>query len=348
MGQERRLRPGADDIPASGVPGLRYRRLQAPADYGRMNEIANAARIAHNDTFYTTEEQFQRFYERIERCDLTRDLFLVELDGRLVAYVRVGWHDEQDVRVYEPILFLDPAGATEPIFDELFDLAERRVAEVADGHPPGPKVARTTAADAALEAVITARGYEPVRWFYVMVRPTLDDLPDAPLPDRPRDPRRAARGHGGDLRGRGRGDARPLGVHRARSARARRLLPRPGPVGHEPVAGCMGRHAGGRHGPELHPPGAERPHGPAARLGREHQRPASVAASRAGTRPDRGQLPAAAGARDDRGRPGRRHPEPHGAVGVYERCGFVVVNKGTELSRTLAGGAPGGTGDAPA
>ena len=149
-----------------------------------MNEIANAVRLAQQDTFYTNDAQFQRFYDNIERCDLTRDLFLVELDGRLVAYVRIGWHDEPETRVYEPIVFLDPAVPVHPYFAALFDLAEHRMAEIAAAHEPGPKVARTSIsdADAVLEAAIRARGYEPVRHFYAMVRPTLDDLPDAPLP----------------------------------------------------------------------------------------------------------------------------------------------------------------------
>jgi ribosomal protein S18 acetylase RimI-like enzyme len=184
MAQRNRFRVETSDIPASVVPGLAYRRLDAPADYRRMNEIANAVRIAQHDTFFTSDAQFQRFYELIERCDLTRDLFLAELDGRLVAYVRVGWHDESGMRVYEPIVFLDPAVPAHPIFDALFDLAEGRMAEIAGAHGPGRKVARTNVADAdaVLEAAIRARGYEPVRHFYSMVRPSLDDLPDAPLP----------------------------------------------------------------------------------------------------------------------------------------------------------------------
>jgi mycothiol synthase len=172
------------DIPASGIPGLVYRRLDAPTDYRRMNQIANAVRVAQHDPFFTSDEQFQRFYEHIERCDLTRDLFLAELDGHLIAYVRVGWHDEPDARVYEPIVFLDPAVPAGPIFDALFDLAEHRLAEIAETHGPGPKVARTSVTDAApvLEAAMRARGYQPVRHFYLMVRPSLDDLPDAPMP----------------------------------------------------------------------------------------------------------------------------------------------------------------------
>jgi len=150
-----------------------------------MNEIANAFRFAQNDDFYTSDAQFARFYEQIEQthnCDLSRDLFLVELDGHLVAYVRAGWHDEPETRVYEPITFLDPDVATPPIHDALLGLAERRLAEIAAAHEPGPKVARMRAADAAFVAALEARGYRAIRHFYTMVRRTLDDLPDAPLP----------------------------------------------------------------------------------------------------------------------------------------------------------------------
>ena len=44
MAQRKRFRIEASDIPAPVVPGLEYRRLDAPADYRRMNEIANAVR----------------------------------------------------------------------------------------------------------------------------------------------------------------------------------------------------------------------------------------------------------------------------------------------------------------
>jgi len=56
------------------VPGLSLRHLDAPRDYARMNEVANDARVAEGVEFYTTIEQFQRFYEHLEHCDLDRDL----------------------------------------------------------------------------------------------------------------------------------------------------------------------------------------------------------------------------------------------------------------------------------
>src|SRR5204862_410570 len=44
---------GGSDIPVPNVPGLHIRRLDAPADHRRMNEIANASRMAQNDGLYT-------------------------------------------------------------------------------------------------------------------------------------------------------------------------------------------------------------------------------------------------------------------------------------------------------
>jgi len=172
----------ASSLSTSSIPGVTYRRFDAPADYARMNEIANEVRIAEGDPLYTSDEQFEWFYERVENCDLSTDLFLVELDGRLVGYVRAGWRDEPEARLYEPIVFVDPGVATLPMLAELYAVADRRIGELAAGHPPGPKVARMSASGAAREAALVARGYTAVRDFYTMVRPTLDDLPDAPLP----------------------------------------------------------------------------------------------------------------------------------------------------------------------
>ncbi len=58
-------------------------------------------------------------------------------------------------------------------------------AELAASHRPGPKVVRAEVTDAGrlVEATLRERGYRPIQTFHVMVRPTLDDLPDAPLPE---------------------------------------------------------------------------------------------------------------------------------------------------------------------
>ena len=150
-----------------------------------MNEIANDQRVADGIEFYTTVEQMQSHYEHLDHTDLDRDVFLVEIDGSLVGYVRAAWHDETDVRAYEPNVFVDPAADREVVYPALFDLANEQIEELVASHPRGRKVARAEATDAGriVAATVRERGYRPVRTFFVMVRPTLDDLPDASLPE---------------------------------------------------------------------------------------------------------------------------------------------------------------------
>ena len=73
-----------------------------------MNEIANDQRVADGIEFYTTVEQMQNHYAHLDHTDLSRDVFLVELEGSLVGYVLGGVvDDEAAVRAYEPIVFVD-------------------------------------------------------------------------------------------------------------------------------------------------------------------------------------------------------------------------------------------------
>jgi mycothiol synthase len=173
--------PTAGRLPA----GLVLRHLRPPDDYAPMNAIANAIRAAEGDDFYTTDEQFQKFYENLSRCDATTDVAVAERDGRIVGYGRAAWHEELDgTRIYEVIPFVDPKVAGQDVFTAMVDAIEARARAIAAGHPAGPKLFETFGGDLApaRDALIQARGYEAVRFFYAMVRPSLDDLPDAPLP----------------------------------------------------------------------------------------------------------------------------------------------------------------------
>jgi mycothiol synthase len=174
--------PTAGPLP----PGLVLRHLQPPGDYPLMNAIANAIRAAEGDDFYTTDEQFQKFYENLSGCDASTDVAIAEIDGRMVGYGRAATHQELDgTRIYEIIPFVDPAVAGEEVFEAMLAAIEARAMAIAAGHPPGDKYLETFGGDQAPErdALLHAAGYAPVRYFYSMVRPSVDDLPDAPLPD---------------------------------------------------------------------------------------------------------------------------------------------------------------------
>jgi len=166
--------------------GVVLRHLRAPDDFHDMNTIANAIRRAEGTDFSTTDEQFAQFYADPPGSDPATDVAVAEIDGQIVGYGRAAWHAElSGTRIYEVIPFLDPRLAGSELFVALVDTIEARDRLIAADHPDGEKHFETFGGDLAPErnALLEARGYEPVRYFYSMLRPTLDDLPDAALPD---------------------------------------------------------------------------------------------------------------------------------------------------------------------
>jgi ribosomal protein S18 acetylase RimI-like enzyme len=166
-----------------GEPRLTIRALNRPADYPGMNAIANAMREADGLGSSTTDESFANFYDHLENCDPDRDVIVAERDGRIAGYGRTAWRRVLDgPLLFEVIVFADPDDFD--AFAGLFDSTEARAIELAAGHEAPDKVLETFAGDRASERsqLIDARGYEPIRHEYMMVRPNLDDL-DAPLPE---------------------------------------------------------------------------------------------------------------------------------------------------------------------
>jgi len=177
------IRPFPTDAPLPA--GMILRHLRPPADYAPMNAIANAIRAAAGTDFYTTDEQFAQFYENLSRCNPATDVAIAEVDGRMVGYGRAAWHEELDgARIYEVIPFVDPIVAGQDVFTAMIDAIEARARAIAADHSTGPKLFESFGGDLApwRDALLEARGYEAIRFFYSMVRPSVDDLPDAPLP----------------------------------------------------------------------------------------------------------------------------------------------------------------------
>ena len=175
------------ELPA--VAGLAIRRLRAPADYPAMNAVANRCRMADGITFATSDEDFAEFYSHLSNCDPARDLFVVTVDDVVVGYARTAWSQEiagERARVHEVICFLDPAWTRRGIGQAMLATLEARVREIAEDEPGVPlRYLQTEVGDKAVgqEALLRDAGYEPVRYGFTMLRPNLDDQPDAPLPE---------------------------------------------------------------------------------------------------------------------------------------------------------------------
>jgi mycothiol synthase len=169
------------------VPGLRFRHFAGPSDYPAMNDAANDARIANRVTYLTPLEDFVNTYEHLEpaRCDLGRDLVVVDVGGEVAGYGRTEWEDTAHGRVHYVICFLRPSWRRRGIGRALLETLEARAQAVAATQTSVE--ARFLQADAhedaGANALLESAGYEAVRHYFVMVRPHMDPVGDAPLPE---------------------------------------------------------------------------------------------------------------------------------------------------------------------
>ena len=169
------------------LDGVGFRTFERRDDYEHFARIITACAKGEGDDRVETPEGIASGYDHLERCDPSRDLLVAEVDGRPVAYSRVFWDDEPGgPRVYKQVCFLDPEYGGRGIGSELFAWNQARLREIAAEQDDGPeKLLEAWANDrnVAATALIRGGGYESITYMAEMVRPTVDDLPDHPLPE---------------------------------------------------------------------------------------------------------------------------------------------------------------------
>ena len=153
-----------------------------------MNTIANRVRVATGDPFATTDAAFAAFYDHLPDTDPATDVVVVTVDERIIGYARVTAGAElsaDGARLHDCICFLDPDWLRRGIGTALQASLEARAREMAAGAPGVPHHLQAEARDSALgqAALLVSSGFEPVRYFFAMRRPNLDDQLDAPLPE---------------------------------------------------------------------------------------------------------------------------------------------------------------------
>ncbi len=169
------------------IPGLAFRHLRAPVDYPAMNAVANANRVADGEQFATSDRDFANYYEHLSNSDPARDLLVVEVGGTVVGYARCAWYREvRGDRIYETICFLHPGWHRRGLGRAMLATIEARIRTIAASHPnDGTRLLQAEANDVATgrAALLLSAGFAAARHGFTMIRPTLDDQPDAPLPE---------------------------------------------------------------------------------------------------------------------------------------------------------------------
>lgn len=176
--------PAAPAVPR--LEGVSYRTLADSSDYGPLAELERAAYLHDDVPLLPTEGDLRTELEGRPGIDPARDVLLAELDGGLVGMTSV----QRVVRDGQPVYEMD--GAVRPevrrrgLGTALLHWTMERARQRAAVEDPGVDVAIGGGAEEqeiGHRVLLERAGFEPVRHFFLMRRPTLDDIPDAPMPD---------------------------------------------------------------------------------------------------------------------------------------------------------------------
>jgi len=168
------------------LPGLRA--YAGDSDIPAIVDIQNAENEADGIPERTSVGERAAEYRHVsEAFDSSRDLTLAELEGRPIGFANRDWVDTHDghLREYRVGGAVHPDQRRRGIGQALLLENERLTRELAAAHQTDrQKVfgAFTGDQQAGSRALLAGSGYQEVRWFFDMLRPTLDDIPDLPLP----------------------------------------------------------------------------------------------------------------------------------------------------------------------
>lgn len=165
---------------------VHLRPYAGEVDIPHMVDIANAAMTVDAVSEHLTAEQVRLDLRPDHRSDPAVDLFVAEVDGGMVGFVKVEWIDTNDgFREYRSWGEVHPTWRRRGVGTVLFDRAQDRIRQVAAGHDtPLPRMAGCWRADSDVGADVLYRGagFEPARWFFHMTRDLSQPIADISMP----------------------------------------------------------------------------------------------------------------------------------------------------------------------
>ncbi|CAN7390476.1 GNAT family N-acetyltransferase [Variovorax sp. LjRoot178] len=167
---------------------VRFRAFAGPADFAAMVACANASFAADQTGFFRTVDDVARDYASFTECVPERDVWIAEVGAEIAGYVRA-WHWTQadGLQLYGQFGVVAPQWRRRGIGAALHFWLESRQREMALAYRSAPRHAHhafVTQGETARATLLEKAGYRPERYFFTMVRPTLDAVADFALPPR--------------------------------------------------------------------------------------------------------------------------------------------------------------------
>jgi mycothiol synthase len=172
---------------APAISGLSFRHFRGSSDFPEMAAALAASADADQVERVTTAEDIAISYANLTNSDPYQDMIFAEINDKVIGYSRGWWFKEENgPRLYSFVGFLIPAWRRKGIGSVMLRWMESRLRVIANGHPTEQAQffqAFVTQYEVSLATMLEREGYHPVRYAWEMVRPTLDNIPDFPLPE---------------------------------------------------------------------------------------------------------------------------------------------------------------------
>lgn len=173
---------------APPVQGLTFRHFRGEEDYAAMLEVHTGSNLADGqDHALKTPASFRQLYGPSRNHDPYKDLILAQVDGKVVAFIRLMSRREIDgTYVYFYSGFVLPESRGEGIGRAMLRLIEARARTIQAGREE--EASAIASMDAPnhkkdFQSLLEAEGYEPVRFDFNMETSDLDHIPDAQMPE---------------------------------------------------------------------------------------------------------------------------------------------------------------------
>jgi GNAT superfamily N-acetyltransferase len=165
---------------------LVLRPFRDEADYTCLGGILTASENADSLPVTVSAAEIAESLGTSPRFDLFRDLVIVEVDGQVVGFGRVRWWEEPARRTYGLTGYLLPEWRRKGIGRTLLIWLEERARAIAGEQltaAPSFLHINVTQYKRGLHALARQTGYGIKESWALMVRPSLENIPAAPLPE---------------------------------------------------------------------------------------------------------------------------------------------------------------------
>lgn len=176
-----------DFVPGEITKGVRFRKFRSDDDFPAMSEVCIKSWMADRIEFMKTGEDFKNGFESNPLRDPAHNLLLVEADCRLVAFAEFYLIEKSETELqgfhYSHVL---PEYRGDGLREALLRFSEASLEKMIRDRPETLKSSLQSWASSdpnEWQTMLLSRNYEPLWNLFEMVRPSLDDIPDAPLPE---------------------------------------------------------------------------------------------------------------------------------------------------------------------